>query len=232
VDFCVAVGRLADDRETPVRPVPECGIRQDRGGVTVVDTARTNRRWTVFGHPVGLVNRFSGEMWERFSHCGMVAIVGYYLYGAVTEGGLGLPEDTALGIVGAYGAVVWLATVPGGWIADRVLGMERAVFYGRVVAMLGHLSLAVLPRLDGLGVGVVSIAVGPGALTATAFSLPGTLYRKQDARADGRFTPLYPGINLGALLGPLITGFLQTGPASTSGSAPPPWAWRSNRPST
>jgi POT family proton-dependent oligopeptide transporter len=87
--------------------------------------------------------------------------------------------------------------------------MERTVFYGGIVVMLGHLFLAVLPGLGGLGAGMVLIAVGSGALKATASSLLGTLYRKGDPRADGGFTLFYLGINLGAFLGPLITGFLQ-----------------------
>ena len=90
---------------------------------------------TVFGHPVGLTNLFGVELWERFSFYWMLTILGYYLYYSVTEGGLGLLKVTATGIVGAYGALVYLSTVLGGWIADRLLGMERTVFYGGVVVM-------------------------------------------------------------------------------------------------
>ena len=90
---------------------------------------------TLFGHPIGLANLFGVELWERFSFYGMLTILGYYLYYSVTEGGLELPKATATGIVGAYGGLVYLSTVLGGWIADRVLGMERTVFYGGVVVM-------------------------------------------------------------------------------------------------
>jgi hypothetical protein len=79
---------------------------------------------TLFGHPVGLANLFGVELWERFSFYGMLTILGYYLYYSVTEGGLELPKTTATGIVGAYGGLVYLSTVLGGWIADRLLGME------------------------------------------------------------------------------------------------------------
>ena len=165
---------------------------------------------TRFGHPVGLVNLFGVELWERFSFYGMLTILGYYLYYTLTEGGLGLPKATATGIVGAYGGLVYLSTVLGGWVADRVLGMERTVFYGGVVVMCGHVSLAVLPGLIGVAVGTVLIALGSGALKANASSLLGTLYDEGDPRRDGGFTLFYLGINIGAFVGPLITGLLQT----------------------
>ncbi|MFZ0833061.1 MAG: oligopeptide:H+ symporter [Mycobacterium sp.] len=165
---------------------------------------------TLFGHPVGLANLFGVELWERFSFYGMLTILGYYLYYSVTDGGLGLPKATATGIVGAYGGLVYLSTVLGGWIADRLLGMERTVLYGGVVVMAGHIALALVPGLPGVGVGLLLVALGSGALKANASSLLGTLYEKGDRRADGGFTLFYLGINLGAFIGPLITGLLQT----------------------
>ena len=165
---------------------------------------------TLFGHPIGLANLFGVELWERFSFYGMLTILGYYLYYSVTEGGLELPKTTATGIVGAYGGLVYLSTVLGGWIADRVLGMERTVFYGGVVVMCGHIALAIIPDLAGVAVGLVLVALGSGALKANASSLLGTLYEKGDPRCDGGFTLFYLGINLGAFVGPLITGLLQT----------------------
>lgn len=165
---------------------------------------------TLVGHPIGLANLFGVELWERFSFYGMLTILGYYLYYSVTDGGLGLPKSTATGIVGAYGGLVYLSTVLGGWIADRLLGMERTVLYGGVVVMAGHIALAVVPGLTGVGVGLVLVALGSGALKANASSLLGTLYEKGDPRADGGFTLFYLGINLGAFIGPLVTGVLQT----------------------
>jgi POT family proton-dependent oligopeptide transporter len=165
---------------------------------------------TLFGHPIGLANLFGVELWERFSFYGMLTILGYYLYYTVTDGGLELPKATATGIVGAYGGLVYLSTVLGGWIADRLLGMERTVFYGGVVVMCGHIALAIVPGLAGVAVGLVLVALGSGALKANASSLLGTLYEKGDARCDGGFTLFYLGINLGAFIGPLITGLLQT----------------------
>ncbi|MDT7762008.1 MAG: proton-dependent oligopeptide transporter, family [Mycobacterium sp.] len=165
---------------------------------------------TLFGHPAGLANLFGVELWERFSFYGMLTILGYYLYYSVTEGGLDLPKTTATGIVGAYGGLVYLSTVLGGWIADRLLGMERTVFLGGVVVMFGHIALAIVPGLAGVAVGLVLVALGSGALKANASSLLGTLYEKDDARCDGGFTLFYLGINLGAFVGPLVTGLLQT----------------------
>ena len=98
----------------------------------------------------------------------------------------------------------------GGWIADRLLGMERTVLYGGVVVMFGHIALAIVPGLAGVAAGLVLVALGSGALKANASSLLGTLYEKGDARCDGGFTLFYLGINLGAFIGPLITGLLQT----------------------
>jgi proton-dependent oligopeptide transporter, POT family len=173
-----------------------------------VETADSPRR-TVFGHPIGLTNLFGVELWERFSFYGMLLILGYYLYYSLEEGGLALPQATATGIVGAYGGIVYLSTVLGAWLADRLLGMERMVFYGGVTVMLGHIALAVLPGLSGVAVGLVLVALGSGALKANASSLLGTLYAKGDPRADGGFTLFYLGINLGAFLGPIVTGLLQ-----------------------
>lgn len=168
------------------------------------------RRGPMFGHPRGLVNLFGVELWERFSFYGMLAILGYYLYSTLSAGGLELPKPTATGIVGAYGGLVYLATVLGGWISDRVLGMERTVFYGGVVVMAGHVALALLPGLSGVGVGLALVALGSGALKANASSLLGTLYERDDPRTDGGFTLFYLGVNIGSFLGPLLTGLLQT----------------------
>lgn len=173
------------------------------------ETGRVDAR-TLFGHPIGLANLFGVELWERFSFYGMLTILGYYLYYSVTDGGLGLPKSTATGIVGAYGGLVYLSTVLGGWIADRLLGMERTLLYGGVVVMAGHIALAIVPGLSGVGLGLVLVALGSGALKANASSLLGTLYEKDDARADGGFTLFYLGVNLGAFSGPLLTGLLQT----------------------
>ncbi|WP_082008407.1 peptide MFS transporter [Microbacterium mangrovi] len=163
-----------------------------------------------FGQPWALAHIFSVEMWERFSFYGMQGILLIYMYYSVAEGGLGIDKVTATGIVGAYGGTVYLSTILGAWIADRVLGSERVLFYSAFVIMLGHIALAVLPSTAGLGVGLVLVAVGSGGLKANATSVVGTLYAPGDVRRDAGFSLYYLGINLGAFLGPIVTGFLQS----------------------
>ncbi|TCP56863.1 POT family proton-dependent oligopeptide transporter [Tamaricihabitans halophyticus] len=163
-----------------------------------------------FGHPKGLANLFGVEMWERFSFYGMQAILTIYLYWSVADGGLALPKDTAAGIVGAYGGTVYLSTVFGAWVADRLFGPERTLFYSGVLILLGHVSLAVFPGLTGVGIGLVLVAIGSGGLKATATVLVGLLYSARDERRDAGFSIFYMGVNLGALVGPLLTGLLQT----------------------
>ena len=170
-------------------------------------TAPSDRRF--FGQPFALANLFGVEMWERFSFYGMQGILLYYLYYAVADGGLGLDKAAATSIVGAYGGTVYLSTIVGAWVADRVLGSERTLFYSACLIMLGHISLAVLPGLTGVGVGLVLIAFGSGGLKANATSLVGDLYAPDDQRRDAGFSIFYMGINLGGLLGPLLTGWAQ-----------------------
>ncbi|MFC4264721.1 peptide MFS transporter [Arthrobacter cryoconiti] len=167
------------------------------------------RDTSFFGQPKMLLNLFSVELWERFSFYGMQGILAYYMYYTVTKGGLGIPEATALGIVGAYGGGVYLSTILGAWIADRLLGSERVLFYSAILIMAGHLSLALLPGAFGLIVGLILIGVGSGGLKANATSLVGTLYAKDDERRDAGFSLFYMGINIGGLIGPLATGWLQ-----------------------
>ena len=163
-----------------------------------------------FGQPFALAHVFGVEMWERFSFYGMQIVLIYYLYFSATEGGLGLPEATAAGIVGAYGGSVYLATILGAWVADRLLGSERVLFYSAIVIMIGHIALAVIPGFTGVIVGLLLVAVGSGGLKANATSVVGTLYSADDPRRDAGFSIFYLGINLGAFFGPLVTGFLRT----------------------
>jgi POT family proton-dependent oligopeptide transporter len=162
-----------------------------------------------FGHPRGLANLFGTEMWERFSFYGMQAILAYYLYYSVTDGGLGMSKSAAAGLVGAYGGMVYLVSVGGAWVADRLLGAERTVFYGGVFIMLGHIALATLPGLTGVAIGLVLVIIGTGGLKSNVSALVGTLYAEGDERRDAGFSLFYMGINLGAMFGPIITGWLQ-----------------------
>jgi POT family proton-dependent oligopeptide transporter len=164
---------------------------------------------TFFGHPRGLANLFGVEMWERFSFYGMQGILTIYLYYTAAQGGLGLPKGTATSIVGAYGGLVYLSTIVGAWLADRVLGGERVLFYSAVVIMFGHISLALLPGFLGVGVGLCAVALGSGGLKANATAIVGGLYGEHDERRDGGFSLFYMGINIGAFFGPLLTGLAQ-----------------------
>ncbi|MBG6183556.1 POT family proton-dependent oligopeptide transporter [Arthrobacter sp. CAN_A214] len=161
-----------------------------------------------FGHPRMLANLFSVELWERFSFYGMQALLLYYMIYTVRDGGLGFAESTAAGLVGAYGGGVYLSTILGAWIADRLLGSEKVLFYSAVLIMFGHIALAVLPGVAGLTVGLVLVGVGSGGLKANASSLVGTLYAPGDERRDAGFSIFYMGINVGALLGPLLTNLV------------------------
>ncbi|KQO96608.1 peptide MFS transporter [Leifsonia sp. Leaf264] len=163
-----------------------------------------------FGQPRPLATVFGVEMWERFSFYGMQGILLIYLYYSAAEGGLGLPQATAAGIVGAYGGAVYLSTILGAWIADRLLGSERVLFISAVVIMLGHIGLALLPGFAGVIVGLILVAVGSGGLKANATSVVGTLYKPEDPRRDAGFSLFYLGINLGAFFGPILTGLLQS----------------------
>lgn len=174
-----------------------------------LSTRTQPKQRTFLGHPIGLANLLGVELWERFSFYGMVTILAYYLYYSADQGGLGLPQGVATGLVGAYGGLVYLSTVLGSWLADRVFGMERMVFFGGFVVMAGHIALALIPGLPGVGFGLVLVALGAGALKANASSLLGTLYTKGDPRTDGGFSLFYLGITIGSFFGPLLTGVLN-----------------------
>jgi proton-dependent oligopeptide transporter, POT family len=162
-----------------------------------------------FGQPRPLANLFGVEMWERFSFYGMQGILLIYLYYSAGEGGLGIDKAVASGIVGAYGGSVYLATILGAWLADRVLGRERTLFYAASTVMLGHISLALLPDVAGVAVGLPLIALGSGGVKANATSMVGSLYGPDDERRDAGFSLFYMGINVGAFVGPLLTGWFQ-----------------------
>lgn len=172
------------------------------------DTAARDTRF--FGQPFALAHVFGVEMWERFSFYGMQGILLLYLYFSVTDGGLGVDQTVAASIVGAYGGAVYLSTVLGAWIADRILGAERVLFLSAIVIMAGHIALALLPGFAGVTVGLILVAFGSGGLKATATSVVGTLYAADDPRRDAGFSLFYLGINLGAFAGPLLTGLLQS----------------------
>lgn len=162
-----------------------------------------------FGHPRLLAPLFSVELWERFSFYGMQGIVLLYMYWQVSDGGLGIDAAVATGIVGAYGGTVYLCAILGGWVADHLTGSERAMFLSGILIMAGHIALALVPGVVGLGIGLILIAVGSGGLKANITNLVGSLYTREDTRRDGGFSIFYMSINIGGLLGPLLTGWVQ-----------------------
>ncbi len=159
-----------------------------------------------FGHPKGLLSLFFTEFWERFSYYGMRAILIYYMYYEVTAGGLGLERSTANSIMAVYGSLVYMSGIIGGWIADRLLGTTRTVFYGGVLIMLGHIVLAIPGGLTTLFVSMAFIVIGTGLLKPNISSIVGDLYSKEDVRRDSGFSIFYMGINMGAFIAPLIVG--------------------------
>jgi POT family proton-dependent oligopeptide transporter len=146
-------------------------------------------------------------MWERFSYYGMRGFLILYMTAAIADGGMGLDTPTAAAIYGTYTAMVYLMSVPGGWLADRLLGQRRAVLYGGMLIAAGHFSLAVPTELM-FYLGLVLVVLGTGLLKPNISVIVGQLYAQGDKRRDSGFSIFYMGINLGAFLGPLITGFL------------------------
>jgi proton-dependent oligopeptide transporter, POT family len=159
-----------------------------------------------FGHPKGLFTLFFTEFWERFSYYGMRAILIYYMYYEVSKGGLGLEESSALAIMSIYGSLVYMSGVIGGWLADRVFGTSRALFYGGILIMIGHIVLSFPGSVTMLFVSMVFIVLGTGMLKPNVSSVVGDMYAPNDNRRDGGFSIFYMGINLGAFLAPLVVG--------------------------
>ncbi|SEJ69297.1 proton-dependent oligopeptide transporter, POT family [Bhargavaea ginsengi] len=162
-----------------------------------------------FGHPKGLFTLFFTEFWERFSYYGMRAILVFYMYYEVSEGGLGLSEPLALSIMSIYGSLVYMSGIIGGWLADRVFGTSKAVFYGGVLIMLGHIALAIPGNVALFFISMVLIVLGTGLLKPNVSSAVGEIYPKDDHRLDAGFSIFYMGINLGGFLAPLIVGALM-----------------------
>ncbi len=159
-----------------------------------------------FGHPKGLFTLFFTEFWERFSYYGMKAILVYYMYYEVSKGGLGLDEHTAIAIVSIYGSLVYMSGIIGGWLADRIFGTSRAIFYGGILIMFGHIALAIPGSISLFFVSMVLIVLGTGLLKPNVSSVVGDIYSETDSRRDAGFSIFYMGINLGGFLAPIIVG--------------------------
>lgn len=158
---------------------------------------------TLFGHPLGLATLFLMEMWERFTHYGMRAILVLFMVTAAADGGLGIDDHAASSIYGLFVASCYLLSLLGGWIADRLLGPQRAVTCGGAFILFGNAMLAsATPQVFFLG--LVVIAFGVGLLKPNVSVLVGQLYPEGGARRDAAFSLFYMGINVGALLGALL----------------------------
>ncbi|AUD02049.1 peptide MFS transporter [Spirosoma pollinicola] len=162
---------------------------------------------TLFGHPMGLFALFLTEMWERFSYYGMRAILLLFLIDNV-RGGMGLSEAEGAAIYGIYTASVYLLSLPGGWIADNILGQRKSIFYGGIIIMIGHIILAFQAGPGVFYAGLCVVVLGTGLLKPNISTIVGELYPEGGARRDSAFSIFYMGINLGSFLGITIVGYL------------------------
>ena len=163
------------------------------------------------GHPAPLRSLFFTEMWERFSYYSIRPLLVLFMVATVGSGGFGFSEVTASAIYGIFAGSLYLAAVPGGWLADNWLGQERALWWGSIVIALGHLCIA-LSAMFGMTlffVGLICIVLGSGLFKTCISVMVGALYPKGDSRRDGGFTLFYMGINIGALLAALIVGVFK-----------------------
>ncbi len=170
-----------------------------------LNAARADKSF--FGHPRGLATLFFTEMWERFSYYGMRAILIFYLTASVAHGGLGFADSKAGAIYGLYASMVYLMCLAGGWIADRVIGQRRAVLVGSIFIAVGEFCL-VVPKVSAFYLGLILLVCGTGLLKGNVSTIVGQLYHQGDARRDSGFSIFYMGINLGALISPLICGYV------------------------
>jgi proton-dependent oligopeptide transporter, POT family len=163
------------------------------------------------GHPAPLRSLFFTEMWERFSYYSIRPLLVLFMVATVSSGGFGFNEVTASAIYGIFAGSLYLAAVPGGWLADNWLGQERALWWGSIIIALGHLCIA-LSAMFGMTlffVGLICIVLGSGLFKTCISVMVGALYPKGDSRRDGGFTLFYMGINIGALLAALIVGVFK-----------------------
>src|SRR5262245_17902030 len=181
--------------------------RSSRLALSTMTSADASNTSTNQGHPRGLYTLFFTEMWERFSYYGMRALLVLFMTDAVAKGGMGLTDKVATAIYGLYTAAVYLAALPGGWVADRFLGAQRSVWIGGIVIASGQFLLLV-PAAKTFYIGLALVVIGTGLLKPNVSTMVGELYPEGGARRDAGFTIFYMGINLGAAVSPLITSAL------------------------
>ena len=161
------------------------------------------------GHPIGLRTLFLTEMWERMSYYGMRALLVLYMTGAVTNfnPGLGWTQMESQAIYGIYVGMVYFMVVPGGWIADNILGHQKAVLYGAMIIALGHFTLAI-PIQQTFFLGLIFVVLGTGLLKGNISTIVGKLYKEDDGRRESGYTIFYMAINIGSTLGFLVCSYL------------------------
>lgn len=160
-----------------------------------------------FGHPVGLSTLFFTEMWERFSYYGMRAILILFMTTPAARDGLGISVEESAAIYGLYTAAVYLLTLPGGWLADNVFGQQKAIWYGGICILIGHLLLAIPGEQYIFFTGLAFVAGGTGLLKPNISTMVGDLYPEGGARRDAGFYLFYMGINIGSFLGQIVVSF-------------------------
>lgn len=158
-------------------------------------------------HPRGLYVLFFTEMWERFSYYGMRAILLLFLIDKV-RGGMGLNEAEGGAVYGLYVSFAYLLALPGGWLADNILGQRKAIWYGGLVIILGHLILAIPAGRGIFFCGLALVAIGTGLLKPNVSSIVSELYPEGGARRDAAFSIFYIGINTGSFLGQFVVAYL------------------------
>lgn len=163
-----------------------------------------------FGQPRGLATLFFTEMWERFSFYGIRPLLVLFMTAALAQGGFGFDRNTASSIVGLYASSVYLSSLPGGWIADRWLGLQRSIWTGGLFIALGHISIGLSAFFahSAFFVGLILIVIGTGLLKPNISAIVGDLYPQGGATRDAGFAMFYTGINLGAFLGSIVPGWL------------------------
>ncbi len=170
-----------------------------------LDATRADRSF--FGHPRGLATLFFTEMWERFSYYGMRALLILFMTAPAAGGGLGFGVAKAGAIYGLYTAMAFLLSLPGGWVADRLTGQRRAVLYGGILITAGEFCLAT-PGITAFYAGLVLLMFGTGLLKPNVSTIVGQIYAPGDQRRDAGFSIFYMGINLGALISPILCGWV------------------------
>jgi POT family proton-dependent oligopeptide transporter len=150
---------------------------------------------------------FFTELWERFSYYGMKAILLLYMTYTIVNGGLGLPETLSISVVSLYGSFIYLSTVLGGFIGDRLLNPYKSVLYAGITIMFGHITLSLLPDVYGLFTGLILIMIGSGLLKPNITNIVGLIYEEKDYLRDQAFSLFYLAINVGAFIAPFIVGY-------------------------